>query len=162
MCAETAPGQWVSLHLRQWQGVLAAECTISISFQGSLLDVSFGLTSRNFLDQRRNSWIPFNLYRLAAGWKSIEISILCQANKSSKRRDQKFERASGELNITDCVDQIKFYLRLSVRKASSISKQVNFKCKLVFLFSKNQPRHLKSKPRNLKRKCVFPKINRGI
>ena len=82
--------------------------------------------------------------------------------KSSKRRDEKFERASGELNITDCVDQIKFYLRLSVRKASSISKQVNFKCKLVFLFSKNQPRHSKSKPRNLKRKCVFPKINRGI
>ena len=82
--------------------------------------------------------------------------------KSSKRRDQKFERASGELNITDCVDQIKFYLCLSVRKASSISKKVNFKCKLVFLFSKNQPRHSKSKPRNLKRKCVFPKINRGI
>ena len=75
--------------------------------------------------------------------------------KSSKRRDQKFERSSGELNLTDCVDQIKFYLCLSVRKASSISKKVNFKCKLVFIFSKNQPR-------DLKRKCVFPKINRGI
>merc|ERR1719222_1593902 len=43
--------------------------------------------------------------------------------KSSKRRDEKFERGSGELNITNCVDQIKFYSRLSVRKASSISKQ---------------------------------------
>ena len=106
MCAETAPGY----------RFIAAECTILVSFQASLLDVSFALTSRNFLDQRRNSWIPFNLYRLAAGWKSIEISILCQANKSSKRRDQKFERASGELNITDCVDQIKFSLRLSVQK----------------------------------------------
>ena len=50
--------------------------------------------------------------------------------KSSKRRDEKFERGSGELNITDYVDQIKFYSRLSVRKASSISKQVNLKCKL--------------------------------
>merc|ERR1719222_1291726 len=43
--------------------------------------------------------------------------------KSSKRQDEKFERGSGELNITDYVDQIKFYSRLSVRKASSISKQ---------------------------------------
>ena len=66
--------------------------------------------------------------------------------KSSKRRDEKFERASGELNITDCVDQIKFYSRLSVRKASSISKQVNLKCKLFFF---------KKQPRNLKHKLVY-------
>merc|ERR1719370_199240 len=41
---------------------------------------------------------------------------------------QKFERSrGGELNLTDCVDKIKFYSRLSVpsRKASSIIKQAN-------------------------------------
>ena len=50
--------------------------------------------------------------------------------KSSKRRDQKFERSRGKLNLTDCVDKIKFYSRLSVpsRKASGIIRQVNFKC----------------------------------
>jgi len=45
--------------------------------------------------------------------------------KSSKRRDQKFERSGGKLNLTDCVDKIKFYSRLSVpsRKASGIIRQ---------------------------------------
>ena len=62
--------------------------------------------------------------------------------KSSKIQEaEKFERQrGGELNLTDCVDKIKFYSRLSVpsRKASGIIKQVNFKCKLVYF--KNQPR----------------------
>ena len=53
--------------------------------------------------------------------------------KSSKRqhlykdkRGHKFER-SRDVNLTDCIDKMKFYSRLSVpsRKASAISKQVN-------------------------------------
>ena len=59
--------------------------------------------------------------------------------KSSKIQEaEKFERQrGGELNLTDCVDKIKFYSRLSVpsRKASSIMKQVNSKYQFVFFSS---------------------------
>ena len=76
MCAETAPGY----------RFIAAECTILVSFQASLLDVSFGLTSRNFLDLRRNSWSLFNLYRWQLGvhwdlYPTPGLTWRCQARK---------------------------------------------------------------------------------
>ena len=69
----------------------------------------------------------------------IKWRIQKRRMKSSKIQEaQKFERSrGGQLNLTDCVDKIKFYSRLSVpsRKASSIMKQVNSRYQFVFFIS---------------------------
>ena len=69
MCAET---ETATSSFKQWQGELRSYRSFNLN-----------------LDLRRNGRSPFNLYHLAARWKSIEISILRQGNLEDVRLTRK-------------------------------------------------------------------------
>jgi len=81
--------------------------------------------SNSIQKKKRKSSSKYGKNKTKKEKTKIKWRIHKRRMKSSKRRDQKFERSGGKLNLTDCVDKIKFYSRLSVpsRKASGIIRQ---------------------------------------